>query len=274
MNIEGFYKKMLSLPHKLGEYDEATPFKCKFLENLIQNRKVYKFVSTDYAIETVDKINKKLSTLERKKIWFSYYGILNDSTEFQIEYDKNIINKIGESIGIDADFMITSLKEVYDVYALTYEYSDTMWNAYASSGNGYCVEMEVSNYDMLYPIEYIDKDEVDYTNMIKDALLQNDLLALGMLPWVIKNPYNFDAKLDSTKEKEIRLLHSVWDFKEVDFELKPDCKRKNHYIGIEEPYEDFGLKISRIIIGDKCNEGIKQRLHFIADKNNCVYEYR
>lgn len=67
-------------------------------------------------------------------------------------------------------------------------------------GNGVCVEYNVGDYDFLYPVEYCDKSAIDFTQMIIEAI-KNEGMALSIIPWVVKNSYNLNARLDSTREK-------------------------------------------------------------------------
>lgn len=81
--------------------------------------------------------------------------------------------------------------EIYDVCSFTYQYQDYMWAEYANNGSGICLEFKVENLDMLYPVEYRKKDEVNFDEMIinsftkfyelsmkRDGKLYNDLLSL------------------------------------------------------------------------------------------------
>ena len=77
----GFYDEYLKLMGNLKEKpDLATPYKIEYLKKIIQNGKVYKFISFEENAEI------KISTLLAGKIWFSFYKTLNDETEFEIDY--------------------------------------------------------------------------------------------------------------------------------------------------------------------------------------------
>lgn len=41
--------------------------------------------------------------------------------------------------------------------------------------------------------------------------LKNGGAELSIIPWVIKNQYNKTSNLDSTKEKEIKMLYCPYD---------------------------------------------------------------
>ena len=66
----GFYDEYLKLMGNLKDKpDLATPYKIKYLKNIIQNGKVYKFISFEENAEI------KISTLLEGKIWFSFRKI-------------------------------------------------------------------------------------------------------------------------------------------------------------------------------------------------------
>lgn len=84
--------------------------------------------------------------------------------------------------------------------------------------------------------------------------LKNGGAELAIIPWVIKNPYNETAQIDSTKEKEIRILYCPYDLSEFNNgRLEYNIKERMNYKGISKSYKDFDLRINRIIIGNKCS---------------------
>lgn len=149
----GFYDEYFKLMGNLKDKpDLATPYKIKYLKNIIQNEKVYKFISFEENAEI------KISTLLSGKVWFSFYKTLNDDTEFKVDYKaKKVMGKTGYKKEY-IDLIVNYLTEMYDVYSLTYMYQEYMWEDYAASGNGICVEFEVGDYDYLYPVEYCDNN--------------------------------------------------------------------------------------------------------------------
>ena len=145
-----------------------------------------------------------------------------------------------------------SIRAIFKRLPLTYVYQDDMWQYYAANGNGICVEFEVGDYDYLYLVEYCDKSKIDFTKMVISALKQSGM-ELSIIPWVVKNPYNQTADMDSTKEKEVRMLYCPYDLAEFNGgTIAFNIKERKGYKGIAKPYEDFKLKIAKVIIGDKC----------------------
>lgn len=265
----GFYDEYLKLMGNLKDKpDLATPYKKEYLQKIIQNGKVYKFISFEENVEL------KINTLKSGKIWFSFYKTLNDETEFKIDYKvKKIIEKTGYKKEY-IDLIVNYLTEMYDVYSLTYMYQEYMWKDYGANGNGICLEFEVGDYDYLYPVEYRDKSKIDFTRMVISALNQSGM-ELSIIPWVVKNPYNGTANMDSTKEKEVRILYCPYDLAEfnggtIDYNIK----ELRGYKGIAKPYNDFLLKISKVITGDKCDVKYIFELQQYFDAHNINYVTR
>lgn len=269
MSSLGFYDEYLKLMGNLKDKpDLATPYKIEYLKNIIQNGKVYKFISFEENAEI------KISTLLEAKIWFSFYKTLNDETEFEIDYKvKKVIGKTGYKKEY-IDLMVNYLTEMNDVYSLTYTYQECMWKDYAASGNGVCVEFEVGDYDYLYPVEYCDKSKIDFTRMVVSALKHSGM-ELSIIPWVVKNPYNQTADMDSTKEKEVRMLYCPYDLAEFNGgTIAYNIKERRGYEGIAKPYEDFKLKITKVIIGDKCRAEHVSELQKHFDEHSINYVIR
>lgn len=267
-----FYEKYVQLCGNLKDKpDRATPYKIDYLKSIIKNGKVYKFI----AFNGNDLLTEmKLRTLKEKKIWFSFYKTLNDDTEFEIRYDADKVSKATGRHVDNIHLLVNFLTEMYDVYSLSYEYQDYMWDSYAANGNGICIEFDIGDYDYLYPVEYIEKLDIDFDQMVISGINELDP-ALSIIPWVIKNPYNTSANIDSTKEKEIRILYCPYENREVNCGIiQMNIKEQLGYQGIDKPCSDFKLKISKVIIGEKCNKGIADDLKKYFAKNNILYKER
>ncbi len=104
--------------------------------------------------------------------------------------------------------------------------------------------------------------------------LKNGGAELSIIPWVIKNQYNKTSNLDSTKEKEIRMLYCPYDLAEFNNGiLEYDIKERMRYKGIAKLYTDFNMAISQIMIGSKCSEKIKRELMCYCETNKIKIEY-
>lgn len=270
MSQLGFYENYIRLlSSQKDKTDKATLYKIQHLKSLIKDGKVYKFISFD---EDELLVRTKVDTLKQKKIWFSFYKDLNDKTEFQISYDVDMISReTGYSIE-KVHLLVNYLREMYDVYSLTYAYQEYMWEDYASGGNGICIEFNVGNYDSLYPVEYLEKVNIDFNEMIISGMNGGNF-ALSIIPWVIKNPYNYTAHKDSTREKEVRILYCPYDLGELNAgQIERNIKERLGYTGIAEPYAQFGLDISNVIFGSRCNEKLLYELETYFVENKIKYE--
>lgn len=261
-----FYKEYFGV-----STDAATKLKIQKLHDVICDDKIYKFIMFDEN-EQLNKI--KLETLRKDELWFSHYIYLNDSTEFEIKYDvKKVANKVRRTKeGIKKT--IESLKEIYDVCSFTYRYDDSMWENYSNGGNGICLVFKVEDYDMLFPIDYIPKWKIDYNKIIIDAFKKIDSKQmwgtsepLSLLPYVTKNPQN--GRLDSTQEREVRILFSPFDDGIVNNGyIYPNVKKISNYRGSNVSYDYCKLKLDKIIIGDSCNQLVEKEIEDIAGIKN------
>ena len=269
----GFYDEYIRLSQNLlkQRIDKVTPYKIDYLKKIIKDDRVYKFISLD-GDEAIAQA--KLDTFRQGKIWYSYYKTLNDETEFKINYNAKYISRKTGKTTADIDLLVNFLTQMYDVYSLTYDYQDYMWDDYAAHGNGICIEYIVGDYDYLYPVEYVKKVDIDFNDMIVNAINFGDT-TLSIIPWVIKNPYNITCELDSTREKEVRMLYSPYDKGELNYGvLQMDIKERLGYKGIAEPYNDFQLNISKIIIGERCNQLVLSDLLKYLENEGINYEHR
>lgn len=82
---------------------------------------------------------------------------------------------------------------------------------------------------------------------------------------------------NTTKEKEVRILYCPYDKGEVNYgTIQKDIKERLGYKGIAKPYTQFGLQISKIIIGNKCINEITNELKEHCLKNgitNIVWKH-
>ena len=268
--MSGFYENYVKLMGNLIEPDRATPYKINYLKKIIKKDKVYKFISFEGDASLV---RTKIETLKQGKIWFSFYKTLNDETEFYINYNAKKISQVTGRSTNSVHLLVNYLTEMYDVYSLTYEYQKSMWQDYAASGNGICIEYNVGDYDYLYPVEYLEKTGIDFEQMIISAITGKNL-ALAIFPWVIKNPVNITANMDSTKEKEVRMLYCPYDLAELNSgRVEMNIKERLHYKGIAKPYTDFKLSVSKIVIGNKCCYDTVNELEIFCEANGISYTY-
>lgn len=253
----GFYQDYDKEKHK-----NLSQYKSQFLKSIIKDDRVYKFIAFDEN-EQLNCI--KLKSLKGDQLWFSYYKYLNDKTEFDVKYDVDEVSRITGISRKNIDCFIATMKEIYDVCSLTYAYNNYMWEAYGNYGKGICLVFRIINYDLLYPVEYVNKEAIDYTDMLINAYISEPKtlyekgIKMAVLPYVIKNPNNEDMK--SYLEKEIRILSDPFEESILNLgRVYPGVKKDYGYKGRSISYAKCGLMIEKIIIGDKCDKIISDKI--------------
>ena len=268
MNL-GFYQEYDKRKHK-----DLKQYKIAYLKTIIVDDKLYKFIAFD---DDVYLNQIKLQCLKKGQLWFSYYKFLNDKTEFDMKFDAS---KVSYKTGVPCDnikFFVSTMKELYDVCSLTYSYDNYMWDAYGNNSKGICLVFNVIDYDMLYPVEYVDKNDVDYTEMLIEAynsgskeLYDNGML-MAELPYVIKNPNNESMK--SYLEKEVRILSDPFGEGILNSgNVYPNVKNDFHYKGRNIFYDKCGLLLDKIIIGKNCDNTLINSIRNMSTGNNIIFQ--
>lgn len=264
-----FYKKYFACLVK-----DATDCKIDFLHTIIKDRKIYKFIAFD-SNENLNKI--KMNGIRNEVLWFSHYIYLNDKTEFEIKYNARRISKYTNVPRNDIHRLIGTIKEIYDVCSFTYSYEQHMWKDYANHDSGICICFDVEDMDMLFPVEYVEKEKIDFSSLLIQSysIPKNEKMIrmdpMSILPFVIKNPIN--GELLSYKEKEVRILHSPYDdggFNEG--KIYPNVKSEKQYKGSNVSYTNCGLDVNKIIIGNNCPSEIETQIIEICKTKNYLYE--
>ena len=258
LNELKFYKDYFSIP-----FQDTTEIKALRLKQIIKEDIIYKYILFDDNV----KLNcTKIKCLLEDKLWFSPYIYLNDPTEFEIKYGiKKVSNNVNRSKE-DIHFMINSIKELYDICSFTYCNDKNMWNNYSNSGNGICLIFKVNEYDMLFPVDYIEKWKIDYNKIIINAINKNEIKdmwnkmePLAILPFVTKNPQN--GVLCSEGEKEVRILFPTFDDGLINNgRVFPNVKNKIRYKGRKIDYSYCGLELLKIEIGKRCSYDIQKAI--------------
>jgi len=130
---------------------------------------------------------------------------------------------------------------------------------------------------MLYPVEYVDKNKVDYTEMLIEAynsspkeLFDNGML-MAELPYVIKNPDNESMK--SYLEKEVRILSDPFGEGILNSgNVYPKVKEDLDYKGRDISYDKCGLALDKIIIGKNCDNTLIDSIMNVGDENNIIFQ--
>lgn len=159
-----------------------------------------------------------------------------------------------------------------------------MWDSYSNHGNGICLKMNVDDWDLLFPVDYIEKWKIDYNKILINSInyadrkleisrseLRNDPMAI--LPFVIKNPQN--GEMSSIDEREVRILYPSFENGEFNHGIVfPNAKEAMNYMGCNVPLTWCNLTIQEIIIGNQCDEQLKNAVIKIAEEAKINYSYQ
>ncbi|MBR2388507.1 MAG: DUF2971 domain-containing protein [Clostridia bacterium] len=220
--------------------------------------KIYKFCSL--SLKKGDDLDKKkLYSLENKKIWMSDCSVLNDPYEGMYAFvDERIEKEKNEFF----ELLINKIKNQRDMYiqsSFSYKYDNIlMWGHYANGCRGYCVEYEISSKQHLFPVQYVNK---------------RPLLASITDSDEVKNNLNkIKISFDKIKDDEEHIAYMLyvqaikdlsWSYEKEVRLIEMGCAENGEKCGNVD-CEDYGLKISKIIIG--CHCVYKKELIDIAKK--------
>lgn len=237
--------------------DKATEFRKKLLPN-----KLYKYYSLDSLCCNKEKNYQKINTLQKNCIWLSSPDYENDPFEYKslfIDFDKL------ESLGYqNHKELLEKLNSNIYLSSFSANYSSAMWAYYANNYSGFCVEFDVdrSQATAVKNVCYEEKP-IEITNIFSNILNKSkdskELLYLITEKYCIKD-------LSWQHEKEYRSLDI--DLEKIE-ELKDNPNSFESRNGMEKPLSDFGLTVSKIIVGYKCDCDYILRLKNIAKILNC-----
>lgn len=223
---------------------------------------IYKYVSLNKKSAKCKLDYQKLNTLENNQLWMSTAAFLNDIFEGQFwhltqqfikENSKEDIEKI-ENILIHSN-------DLYVQTSFSYEKDNILlWSHYANAFYGYCIEYEVSKKDFLFPVLYT-KNRIVNTGDKNNKKVNKNLKKISLQKYKCSSDeyeqYLFYIRTFKSKiweyEKEVRLI-----------DKSVIGSRKVHI-------EKYGLKVSKIIIGYKCE--FKSELVEIAENLNVPVTY-
>ncbi|MDE6058836.1 MAG: DUF2971 domain-containing protein [Clostridia bacterium] len=130
---------------------------------------VYKFCSLASKNSDDTLNNSKLRSLKNNEIWFSKCSDLNDPFEgLMFMFPEKDFSKYGLPEEIRQKYSVQNSEELINLLSdFRNEYCQTsfsstnndvqMWGYYANGCRGYCVEYNVLNQEMLFPVSYLNK---------------------------------------------------------------------------------------------------------------------
>ena len=204
------------------------------IEKYVPNQ-LYKFSS--FPTQKYKK-TERMRQLKNSEIWFSSRSILNDPFEFEHLSLKNA--------SLEAQKYYAAKQKELGLFCLTGSpLNKLMWSHYADSYGGYCVEYNVRNKGLIYPVIYDNtlpdlsesyqrfydnKDNLSFSSFGKSKI-EKDIIRLNY-PLLSK-----DVCWDY--EQEFRIIDSIQD---------EEIPKKGHL----RKAQDYGLFISAVIIGTNC----------------------
>lgn len=128
----------------LNSCDDYSVFRCQLSQYV--PTKLYKYFSFP---DNDDEIRERLHQLVNKQLWFSKRDYLNDPFEFE--------HISLQTANIDAQQYYRDKQRELEVCCFTaLPHNKLMWAHYAAGYKGYCVEFNVNNPDLIYPVIYDD----------------------------------------------------------------------------------------------------------------------
>ena len=245
MKVE-FYDDYFSI-EPFSETKDSNLFKDRFIRSMMKNGKIYKFV----AFTSDENLNsKKLIMLQNHQFWASCYDYFADKREVLRPYNKYKVQCRTRKSQDQLDFFFSTVNELNDISCFTYEPSNFMWQEYANNGNGFCMEFDLEDSDKFFPVIYLDKDKLDYTNEIIKSFKNKspDFKTIGklaILPWVTKDS-------EYQKEHELRFLcGDIYNDEQGSMggRIAPGKKKLLGYKGFEYSFEYAGLVLRKVTIG-------------------------
>lgn len=184
--------------------------------------------------------------LQNRQFWASCYDYFQDKREVLRPYNKYKVQCCTRIPQYQLNLFFSMVNEMNDISCFTYNPSDFMWQEYANNGNGFCMEFDLEDSDKFFPVIYLDKDKLDYTNEIIKSFKNKSLDfktigKLAILPWVTKDS-------EYQKEHELRFLcGDIYndDHGPMGGRIAPKKKKLMGYKGIEYSFEYAGLVLKK-----------------------------
>jgi len=251
-----------------NKHDEASDLKNKSVPN-----KIYRFVSlSDKHANENEKMldDRKLSNLKNNQIWLSKHKTFNDPFD-----TKSFIASTSEYAPVEQVKFKDNIRMACNIGCFTDEIEENipMWAHYANQHKGFCIEYEVINKELIYPVYYTDSriETVIFEDLVKELLYKKiysddteSEKRLKRMQSIIN--ISFCIKHESWKyENEYRLFYNEF--------TKYISKIEENKNGVLVKLEDVGLKIKSIYTGLNCNGHDKRKFKTICKNLNIdMYE--
>lgn len=212
-----------------------------------------------------DANKRNIETIEENKIWFSKYSTLNDPFEFKSIYlDEDKIRKSGNQVDtfekyleyINNSFLVTSFSVERNMHPLN---NMPMWAYYSNNHHGICIEYEVVDPIILYPVMYEMK-----RNKVASIIGNYVYLATAAAKGEIQLD-NVDLKLyQFLMINSLCIKHKSWKHENEYRILLPNIDKVLY--GKRVLLDQIGIRIKAIYLGKYCSMRNKNKLFKISEK--------
>lgn len=205
----------------------------------------------------------KFNSLENDKLWLSAFQNLNDPFEYKslfidiekleqhkwpIEFVKSAFQSIADAFVI-ASFTTTAIDNM------------PMWAHYANNHQGFCVEYEVINSKLIFPISY-EKYRVPMASIITNYI---DIAYKLWKGTITANDNDYKLYTHIVLHNAL-IKHKSWKY-ENEYRIV-SLNPIREQVGASYSLNSLGLKVKRIFIGKSCSIENRKRLINIAKNKN------
>jgi len=256
------------------EINEATTYRKKHMP-----KKLFKYVSLSnnidcpkddlYCNNIVDLNDKKFNALNNHQLWMSRFDNLNDPYEYKAMYLKRdeLANK-GWPLEM-LDGYIDKMKAIYLISSFTKNIVDNMpmWAHYSNNHKGFCVEYNVLNPKLVYPISY-EEERIGLASTITSVFDLTYKLYKGEI-----NDKDEEFQFIMTLITHFGLIkHKSWQYEDEYRILNADLIGNS--AGALVPLLEVGLDVNSIYVGSQCSSENKDEMYLDDEIPNYKLSYR
>lgn len=247
-----------------GKRMEAELFREKDIPNTLIK---HFWLKDEDEINAKESNEQRFQTLENNMLWFSAVSKFNDPYEFKgMIVNEKAFRDAGQAEEFIESFSEFLRMEEYGAVCLSAQDVDylPMWAYYTNNYKGYCVEYEVVSKACIHQVMY-ETNRIPIASLffqLKDEL--NKAIKCGQ-----KRTPETD-RIASIIRQNLYIKSKSWEHEREYRIAVPISNGKGENLRIS----DFGLRVKRIIIGEKCLPQNAERLNEISNKIGCGNAYR
>lgn len=232
--------------------------------------KLYKYVSLSKSIEcskdkqqcnNIEDLNEmKFNALRNHHIWMSRFDNLNDPYEYKAMYLKRaeLANK-GWPLEI-LDGYINKMKAVYLISSFTKNIVDNMpmWAHYSNNHQGFCIEYNVLNPKIVFPISY-EEERFGLASILTTIFNLTHRIFKGEID---ENDEEFQFTMTLITHFGL-IKHKTWQYENEYRIIQADLG--GNKAGALVPSIKVGLDVNSIFVGSQCSDENRDELIKIAN---------